>query len=166
MRRSIRRIWKADTFTQPILGLYADRSRLGDREYMKAHFPNLEYVENEGTGHFLMLEKAGGVQPAAAWISGQTDVLICWPPGKKRADAETFPGRRDCSAGARNNSGRAQNAAPGMPRMKDGKPNLTGLWQSSARLTGISRTTGRKRDRSINLARSVRFLPGRASSKG
>jgi pimeloyl-ACP methyl ester carboxylesterase len=51
-------IWKGDVFTQPGLGLYADKSRLGDREYMKTHFPNLEYVEIPGTGHFLMMEKA------------------------------------------------------------------------------------------------------------
>jgi pimeloyl-ACP methyl ester carboxylesterase len=50
-------IWKGDVFTQPVLGLYADKSGLGDREYMKSHFPNLEYVEIPGTGHFLMLEK-------------------------------------------------------------------------------------------------------------
>jgi pimeloyl-ACP methyl ester carboxylesterase len=50
-------IWKSDVFTQPVLGLYADKSGLGNREYMKTHFPNLEYVEIAGTGHFLMLEK-------------------------------------------------------------------------------------------------------------
>jgi len=50
-------IWKGDVFTQPVLGLYADKSALGNREYMKTHFPNLEYVEIAGTGHFLMLEK-------------------------------------------------------------------------------------------------------------
>jgi pimeloyl-ACP methyl ester carboxylesterase len=50
-------IWKGDVFTQPVLGLYADKSGLGNREYMKTHFPNLEYAEIAGTGHFLMLEK-------------------------------------------------------------------------------------------------------------
>lgn len=50
-------IWKGDVFTQPILGLYADHSRSGDREYMKTHFPNMEYEEIAGTGHFLMIEK-------------------------------------------------------------------------------------------------------------
>jgi pimeloyl-ACP methyl ester carboxylesterase len=50
-------IWKGDVFTQPVLGLYADKSALGNREYMKAHFPNLQYVEIAGTGHFLMIEK-------------------------------------------------------------------------------------------------------------
>jgi pimeloyl-ACP methyl ester carboxylesterase len=50
-------IWKGDVLTQPILGLYADKSALANRDYMKTHFPNLEYVEIAGTGHFLMLEK-------------------------------------------------------------------------------------------------------------
>jgi len=49
--------WKGDVFTQPILGLYADHSRAGDREYIKTHFPNMDYEEIPGTGHFLMLEK-------------------------------------------------------------------------------------------------------------
>jgi pimeloyl-ACP methyl ester carboxylesterase len=40
-----------------VLGLYAAKSALGNREYMNAHFPNLEYVEIPATGHFLMLEK-------------------------------------------------------------------------------------------------------------
>jgi pimeloyl-ACP methyl ester carboxylesterase len=53
-----RAIWKGDVFTQPVLGLYADKSRLGDREYMKTHFPNMDYEEIPATGHFLMMEKA------------------------------------------------------------------------------------------------------------
>jgi pimeloyl-ACP methyl ester carboxylesterase len=50
-------IWKDDVIKTPILGVYADHSGLANREYMKAHFPNLEYTEIPGTGHFLMLEK-------------------------------------------------------------------------------------------------------------
>jgi pimeloyl-ACP methyl ester carboxylesterase len=50
-------IWKDDVLTQPVLGLYAEKSILADRELMNKHFPNLEYVEIPGTGHFLMLEK-------------------------------------------------------------------------------------------------------------
>jgi sigma-B regulation protein RsbQ len=50
-------IWKGDVLTVPVLGIYADKSALGNREYMNPHFPNLEYVEIPGTGHFLMLEK-------------------------------------------------------------------------------------------------------------
>jgi pimeloyl-ACP methyl ester carboxylesterase len=49
--------WKGDVFNEPVLGLYADHSRSGDREYMKTHFPNMDYQEIAGTGHFLMLEK-------------------------------------------------------------------------------------------------------------
>jgi pimeloyl-ACP methyl ester carboxylesterase len=49
--------WKGDVFTQPILGLYADHSRAHDAEYMKTHFPNMDYEEIAGTGHFLMIEK-------------------------------------------------------------------------------------------------------------
>jgi pimeloyl-ACP methyl ester carboxylesterase len=49
-------IWKGDVVTQPVLGLYAERFR-HNRAYMKTHFPNLEYVEIAGTGHFPMLEK-------------------------------------------------------------------------------------------------------------
>lgn len=52
-----RAIRKDDVLTQPVLGLYADRSRFGNRAYLTTHFPNLEYVEIVGTGHFLMLEK-------------------------------------------------------------------------------------------------------------
>ena len=49
-------IWKGDVVTQPVLGLYAERFR-HNREYIKTHFPNLEYVEIVGTGHFPMLEQ-------------------------------------------------------------------------------------------------------------
>jgi pimeloyl-ACP methyl ester carboxylesterase len=49
--------WKGDVFTEPVLGLYADHSGAGDREYMKTHFPNMDYHEVAGTGHFLMIEK-------------------------------------------------------------------------------------------------------------
>jgi pimeloyl-ACP methyl ester carboxylesterase len=49
--------WKGDVFPEPVLGLYADHSRAGDREYMKTHFPNMDYEEIAGTGHFLMMEK-------------------------------------------------------------------------------------------------------------
>ncbi|HTB20369.1 MAG TPA: alpha/beta hydrolase [Bryobacteraceae bacterium] len=49
--------WKGDVFNEPVLGLYADHSRSGDRAYMKTHFPNMDYEEIAGTGHFLMLEK-------------------------------------------------------------------------------------------------------------
>jgi pimeloyl-ACP methyl ester carboxylesterase len=50
--------WKEDViFPQPVLGLYADQSGAANREYMKTHFPEMDYVEILGTDHFLMLEK-------------------------------------------------------------------------------------------------------------
>jgi pimeloyl-ACP methyl ester carboxylesterase len=50
---------KDEVIKVPVLGLYADHSRLGaDREFMKATYPNLQYAEIPGTGHFLMIEKA------------------------------------------------------------------------------------------------------------
>jgi pimeloyl-ACP methyl ester carboxylesterase len=52
-----RAVWKGDVLTQPVLGLYAERSRYSNLKYMETHFPNLEYVEIAGTGHFLMIEK-------------------------------------------------------------------------------------------------------------
>jgi pimeloyl-ACP methyl ester carboxylesterase len=50
-------MWKSAVLSLPILGIYADRSGLGDRVYMNAHFPHMDYHEIPGTGHFLMLEK-------------------------------------------------------------------------------------------------------------
>jgi pimeloyl-ACP methyl ester carboxylesterase len=50
-------IWKDDVLKMPILGLYADHSGLGNRDYMKEHFPAMEYTEIPSTGHFLMIEK-------------------------------------------------------------------------------------------------------------
>ncbi len=41
----------------PALGIYADHSRIGTRESVLAHFPNVEYTQIPGTGHFLMIEK-------------------------------------------------------------------------------------------------------------
>jgi sigma-B regulation protein RsbQ len=49
--------WKDDVTDLPVLGIYADHSRLGDRDYMKTHYPKLRYVEIPNTGHFLMMEK-------------------------------------------------------------------------------------------------------------
>jgi pimeloyl-ACP methyl ester carboxylesterase len=46
-----------DALTMPALGIYADRSRIASRESVLAHFPNAEYTQIPGTGHFLMLEK-------------------------------------------------------------------------------------------------------------
>jgi pimeloyl-ACP methyl ester carboxylesterase len=49
-------IWKGDVLSMPILGIYADKSGLNNPEYMKAHFPNFEYHEVAGSGHFVMLD--------------------------------------------------------------------------------------------------------------
>jgi pimeloyl-ACP methyl ester carboxylesterase len=49
--------WKDMAFTQPVLGLYAEKSKAADREYIKTNFPKMDYQEIAGTGHFLMLEK-------------------------------------------------------------------------------------------------------------
>lgn len=51
--------WKDDVFTEPVLGIYADHSRAADREYIKTHFPNMQYEEVPGTGHFVMIDKPG-----------------------------------------------------------------------------------------------------------
>jgi pimeloyl-ACP methyl ester carboxylesterase len=50
-------IWKDDVMTMPVLGVYADKSGLGNREYSKKIYPSFEYHEIPGTGHFLMMEK-------------------------------------------------------------------------------------------------------------
>ena len=41
----------------PGIAIYADHSRLANREYLRAHFPTFECTEIPSTGHFLMLEK-------------------------------------------------------------------------------------------------------------
>ena len=48
---------KNDVMNVPVLGIYADHSRLADREFMKTTYPRLQYTEIPGTGHFLMMEK-------------------------------------------------------------------------------------------------------------
>lgn len=50
-------IWKDDVMTMPVLGIYADKSALGNPESSKKLFPSFEYVEIPGTGHFVMMEK-------------------------------------------------------------------------------------------------------------
>ena len=50
-------VWKDDVFTQPVLGLYTVKSSAGNPEYMKTHFPNTDYNEVAGAGHFVMLDK-------------------------------------------------------------------------------------------------------------
>ncbi len=50
-------IWKDDVMTMPVLGIYADKSRLANPEYSKKIYPSFEYVEVPKTGHFVMMEK-------------------------------------------------------------------------------------------------------------
>ncbi len=49
-------IWKNDVFRQPILGLFAGKSGITERD-LKTRFPNVEFHKIPGTGHFLMLEE-------------------------------------------------------------------------------------------------------------
>jgi pimeloyl-ACP methyl ester carboxylesterase len=48
---------KNDPIAAPVLGVYADRSGLANRDAMKRLYPTLDYHEIPGTGHFLMMEK-------------------------------------------------------------------------------------------------------------
>ena len=49
--------WSSDPVTAPVLAIYADGSRLADRDGMKRLYPTLEYHEIPETDHFLMMEK-------------------------------------------------------------------------------------------------------------
>ena len=51
------KIWGNDAMTMPVLGLFADKSALGNPESTKKIFTNYEHHEIPGTGHFLMMEK-------------------------------------------------------------------------------------------------------------
>ena len=42
--------------TMPVLGIFADKSALGNPEVVKKMFPNYEHHEVAGTGHFVMME--------------------------------------------------------------------------------------------------------------
>jgi pimeloyl-ACP methyl ester carboxylesterase len=46
-----------DALKVPAFGLYAEPSRIATRETVLAQFPNAEFAQIPGTGHFLMLEK-------------------------------------------------------------------------------------------------------------
>jgi pimeloyl-ACP methyl ester carboxylesterase len=48
--------WTNDPVTVPVLGIYADKSRLANRTAMKILYPSLEYHEVPGTGHFVMMD--------------------------------------------------------------------------------------------------------------
>ena len=51
-------VWKEDALTIPTLAVYAKRPNLPSDNglYLKQLFPNLEYYEWNGVGHFLMME--------------------------------------------------------------------------------------------------------------
>jgi pimeloyl-ACP methyl ester carboxylesterase len=49
--------WKDDVMSMPVLGIYAEKSQLGNQEYAKKIFPAFDYVEIPGTGHFVMMEE-------------------------------------------------------------------------------------------------------------
>jgi pimeloyl-ACP methyl ester carboxylesterase len=51
------KIWGNDVMTMPVLGIFADKSALGNPEVTKKIFPNYEHHEVPGTGHFVMMEK-------------------------------------------------------------------------------------------------------------
>jgi pimeloyl-ACP methyl ester carboxylesterase len=51
------KIWGTDVMTMPVLGLFADKSALGNPEITKKVLPNYEHHEVAGTGHFVMMEK-------------------------------------------------------------------------------------------------------------
>ncbi len=50
-------IWKNDVLPMPVLGIYADHSRMANRALLQRHYPHFALTEIPGTGHFLMLEK-------------------------------------------------------------------------------------------------------------
>jgi len=43
--------------TVPVLGIYAGNSPMANHDALKKVFPNSEYVQVAGTGHFVMLER-------------------------------------------------------------------------------------------------------------
>ena len=51
------KVWTSDVMTMPVLGLFADKSALGNPDATRKVFPTYEHHEIPGTGHFLMMEK-------------------------------------------------------------------------------------------------------------
>ena len=49
--------WKNDVISAPVLGIYAEKSALANRDGLTRLYSKLEYHEIPGTGHFLMMEK-------------------------------------------------------------------------------------------------------------
>ena len=46
-----------EVVTAPVLGIYAGASPMANRDTLKKVFPNSEYVQVAGTGHFVMMER-------------------------------------------------------------------------------------------------------------
>ena len=46
-----------DVGMMPVLGIYAGNSPMANRDNLKKTFPNSEYVQVAGTGHFVMMER-------------------------------------------------------------------------------------------------------------
>jgi len=46
-----------EVVTAPVLGIYAGNSPMANRDNLKKVFPNSEYVQMAGTGHFVMMER-------------------------------------------------------------------------------------------------------------
>ena len=51
------KVWGSDVMTMPVLGLFADKSALGNPDSTKKVLPNYQHHEVAGTGHFVMMEK-------------------------------------------------------------------------------------------------------------
>ena len=49
--------WSATPITVPVLGVYADHSRLGPLEVRRLIYPTMQYEEVPDTGHFVMMEQ-------------------------------------------------------------------------------------------------------------
>jgi pimeloyl-ACP methyl ester carboxylesterase len=46
-----------EVLTVPVLGIYAGATPMANRDTLKKVFPNSEYVQVAGTGHFVMMER-------------------------------------------------------------------------------------------------------------
>ena len=105
-----RRSGANDVMTMPVLGLFADKSALGNPDATRKLLPNYEHHEIPGTGHFLMMEKPrefnalltafvdiasrsadaaprqrGDAADAAAALDGGADFIDAKDPAARRA---------------------------------------------------------------------------------
>jgi len=49
--------YRLGPMTMPVLGIYAGQAPVANRETLRQAFPNSEYVQVAGTGHFVMMER-------------------------------------------------------------------------------------------------------------